>query len=260
MISCDGKPALQTLKWEDGGGFDGMLALDPNEICICSIDMSRIPKKGSFFGIAPSQEELTRAMRFGQEVRQRHFIAVRVALRRLLGLFLGLGPENVALGVGEHGKPVLAGCLQDKGLVFNISHSGDWTLLAFARDRALGIDVERVRPLSQQSALAERCLAEAELQSWRHLTESDRLLEFFRYWVCKEAFGKATGLGIQVGLSSVEIAENPLRLTSIPAVHGSVGDWHLEQVEVAAGYLACACYNGRKARVQVAQLALEPGS
>jgi 4'-phosphopantetheinyl transferase len=216
------------------------------------LDLSRFLEEVRPFGVAPNGDELARAGRFRQPQQRRRFLTARAALRLLLGNYLAIDPADVSLTIGEHGKPVLAGQTPDRGLVFNISHSGDRALLAFAWNRAVGVDVERVRPLQHEDALAQRCLAPAELACWRELDKPERLSGLFRYWVCKEAFGKATGLGIQVGLASVEIAGDPPRLNSIPPVHGSADAWHLQLLDVAEGYLGCVCYNGEKGRLRIA--------
>lgn len=66
------------------------------------------------------------------------------ALRRVLATYLGEEPGQIRLGEGEHGKPRLEGATQP--LEFNLSHSGDITLVAVSGEHAVGVDVERVRP------------------------------------------------------------------------------------------------------------------
>ena len=88
-----------------------------------------------------SSAERERAHRYRHQGDRQGFILTRSWLRRLAGAYLGLAPQSVQFQLGPHGKPFLRG----HPLQFNLSHSGDWALLAFSRDRPLGIDLERHR-------------------------------------------------------------------------------------------------------------------
>ena len=78
----------------------------------------------------------------------------RRALRELLGAYLDAPPEAIALVAGPLGKPELA----DAALRFNLSHSAGLALVAVARDRAVGVDVERIDSRREVLALAGRAL------------------------------------------------------------------------------------------------------
>ncbi|MFO8039812.1 MAG: 4'-phosphopantetheinyl transferase superfamily protein [Sodalinema sp.] len=145
--------------------------------------------------------ERERAQRYRRGEDRHRFVLTRCWLRRLLGVYLGQDPRALRFEVTSRGKPFLAGF----PLLFNLSHSGDWALLAFGRDRPLGIDVEAHRSVSVMS-LARRFFQPSELARLEALppTEQERL--FFEYWTAKEAYLKATGEGLGA-LSRVAVDE-----------------------------------------------------
>ena len=70
---------------------------------------------------------------------------------------------------------------------FNLSHSGDVTLVAVARDSEVGVDVERIRPVIEMRAIARRWLGRDDMADER---------EFLRAWTRHEAMLKALGVGL----------------------------------------------------------------
>jgi len=174
-------------------------------------------------------EDRTRAAAFTREPARRRFVIAHGLLRLLLGRYLGVSPHSLGFESGTHGKPRLAGTEPDRGLVFNVSHSGDCIAIALAHDARLGVDIEGCRPIKELGALAARCLGPSELTHWRGLPETQQLGTFFRLWTLKEAFCKAVGRGIGLGLRECvfDCAEIPARLLSWPSAAGEAnsGDW-----------------------------------
>lgn len=130
-------------------------------------------------------------------------------LGALVARYCGRSADELQLRIGEHGKPFL----HDHELGFNVSHSGDWTLLGLARGCQIGVDLEHARRVRRRSALLERCFTTAEQR--RLGAGGDMLL--LRYWAAKEALVKAIGRGIAYGLKQIEIGEE------FPAGIGIVG-------------------------------------
>lgn len=83
--------------------------------------------------------------------------------------------------------------------VFNLSHSGDYVLCAYsdAAKAQVGCDLEEVKEL--RLSVARRFFGEGE---YRHIAETKdpecKTWLFYRYWVLKESFMKATRKGSQV--------------------------------------------------------------
>lgn len=132
-----------------------------------------------------------------------------------LAALVGCEPATLPLANAVHGKPFLRG----SDWRFNLSHSRGVRLLAIARGAELGIDVERVRPLRQRTALLSRCFTVSEQA--RLAQASDR--ELLRHWAAKEALVKAIGRGIAYGLARIEISCLPSGTLSIGRCEGPGG-------------------------------------
>ncbi|AZK95517.1 MULTISPECIES: 4'-phosphopantetheinyl transferase family protein [Streptomyces] len=170
--------------------------------------------------------------------KDRHAYAVaHVALRRLLGMHLGIAPAAVAMERrpcsrcgGPHGRPAVP---EDR-VHFSLSHTSRTTdgrvLIALART-AVGVDVEVV-PGEQTVAEVSRQLHPHERTELDALHPADRPLAFARCWTRKESVLKATGAGLGEGVSGIHVgagpvpqqrpmgAELPCALTDLPAGPG----------------------------------------
>jgi phosphopantetheinyl transferase len=123
---------------------------------------------------------------------------------------------------------------------FNVSHSGDWVLLAFARGRRVGIDVEQWREIGAAKILGEFFQPE-EAAEWALWPEPERAGAFFGAWTLKEAYLKALGAGFAKPLRSFRVRIAP---GTAPALVACADDaqaperWHLARLEMAPGYSA----------------------
>jgi 4'-phosphopantetheinyl transferase len=125
----------------------------------------------------------------------RKFIVARGILRDLLSGFTGTAPQKLRFQYGDAGKPSLA----DHNINFNVSHSADLGLFAFAPDRPVGVDVENERPVRRLLDVAQRFMTEEEVRSLAATSPEDRDATFLRSWVTREARLKAQGKGVWSG-------------------------------------------------------------
>jgi 4'-phosphopantetheinyl transferase len=188
-----------------------------------------------------SSDERLRADRFAFERDRRRFIVARAWLRRLLAERLGLQPEAVEFAYGPRGKPALAPHLASSHLRFNVSHSEELAVCAFARGREMGIDVEAVRALEDADAIAERFFSARENDVYRALAPREKPLGFFNCWTRKEAFIKAVGDGLYHPLDSFDVSLAPGEPARILRVADAAGDscgWCLESFSPAPAFVA----------------------
>ncbi|MCI0492201.1 MAG: 4'-phosphopantetheinyl transferase superfamily protein, partial [Planctomycetes bacterium] len=174
-----------------------------------------IPKQ-----MAPGDERWTLLRRDEQEQAEcfrvedaRHrFIAGRSALRRILGHYLGLLPQDVELDDDPYGKPRLApsqhGIHLASEVRFNVAHSGELALVAVALGCEVGVDVERLRQVKHVEQLARRFLHPAEADSVMEADVPARANAFLRCWTRKEAVLKAIGAGIHFPLDRFHVLVN----------------------------------------------------
>lgn len=185
-----------------------------------------------------TDEERARAGRFHFAADRARFLGARGLLRALLGHYLAQPPAEVRLRLGASGKPSLDA--PDPPLYFNVSHSGDWALVALARDTELGVDVEAARPLPDLIALAQRFFSPREAAELLGLDAARRECAFFRIWTRKEAFVKATGEGIVAGLDRFAVSHDDgtrVRLELFDAPD-TAAQWTIRALAMPDGYAA----------------------
>lgn len=139
------------------------------------------------------------------------FAASHAALRMILGAYATRPPDALEFVEGPHGKPGLLPLAGPPtmgsagGLTFNLSHSGCLALVAVARARGVGVDVEETRPHMDVIGVAERFFPPAQSRRVKELEGDDRVSAFFSIWTRLEASVKATGMGLSLPLDQVEI-------------------------------------------------------
>jgi 4'-phosphopantetheinyl transferase len=196
-----------------------------------------------------SPDERARADRFVIERVRRRFVACRGALRMILGRYTGQAPERLRFLYGDYGKPVLAPSAGIADLHFNVSHSEELALVAVARGREIGVDVERLRPLPGAERIAERFFSAPERTAIQALPAERKLEAFFTCWTRKEAYIKALGDGLGHPLDEFAVSlvpGEPARLWSVGDTgSGEEASWSLEALLPTPGYVAALAGRGR---------------
>lgn len=178
---------------------------------------------------ATTKEERDRASRFRHAEDGERYLSAHGALRLLLGRYLTCDPRSLHFAVSPNGKPFL----ESRQLQFNLSHSGDFALIAVAQSRQVGADIEQLRPMADLQAVAARVCTPEELVRLSGLADLERECAFFAMWTRKEALAKATGEGI--GAILRDAREDPI---------GGNGRWTVAEVNDVTGYAACVAAEG----------------
>lgn len=191
--------------------------------------------------------ERTRARRFRFERDRRRFTVARGVLRRLLGRYLQVDPAAVEFRYGVHGKPSLPEGADDRGVRFNLSHSRGLALHAFAVGREVGVDVERLRPDTDVTRAARRFFSPAEADALAGVAPGRRREAFFECWTRKEAFVKARGEGVALGLRRFDVSLRPGEPAALLRFEGDPAEparWSLCALAPGEGYKAALAVEG----------------
>ena len=194
-----------------------------------------------------SADEQKRAERFFSPVDRARYLAGHGILRALLARYLGTPAGDLRFCRQARGKPALAPGSGGEGLRFNLSHSQRLALFAFALRREVGIDLEYVRPSPTDDRLAERFFSTQEVTALRALPERAQTEAFFHCWTRKEAYIKARGGGLSIGLTSFAVSLAPGQLTNLLITrHGDpeAGRWSLRALAPGGGYVAAIAAEG----------------
>ena len=181
--------------------------------------------------------ERERADRFHFQADYDRYVVARAALRSQLGAFLDCDPGSLSFQYTRYGKPFIA----NRGIEFNLSHSGDWVLLAFTRIADIGVDIERIRPMHDMRDVARENFAANEFDMWEATSEQDRTPAFYRCWTRKESFIKAIGEGLSCPLDSFQVTfglNQPARLTSVDGNPAPATEWWMADLPGFTGYAA----------------------
>ncbi len=197
-------------------------------------------------------DERLRADRYRFESDRRRFVVRRGLLRLLLARYVGCDPIDVGLRYGHAGKPELESPGVDADLRFNASHARDLALVAIARGRRVGVDVEALRPLSDLDGVARACSSPREHAALRALPPGRRTDAFLALWTRKEAFVKATGDGLAFAPERVEVSVDPDEPACLRAVDGcrrAAAAWSLRPLPTGRGYVGAVVVEGPLGRL-----------
>lgn len=191
--------------------------------------------------------EKTQAERFKNPQLQQRYVAAHGRLRHILAHYLNVSPASIRIEKTVQGKPYLVDYSE---LAFNLSHTGNHLLVAVAENCQLGVDIEQCKHRAGLSSLVHKCFSTEEALYWQRLPEAEQLSEFYQFWTRKEAFVKATGFGIALGLRECVLnPEYPSVFLAVPTVCGTACTWQCR--DLAVGEKMCAALVTDKAIASV---------
>jgi phosphopantetheinyl transferase (holo-ACP synthase) len=111
----------------------------------------------------------------------------------------------------------------------------------YSRGRAVGVDCEYASQDIDIELLMPLVFSNREIDAARHRSSEDKRDTFYRVWVAKEAYLKATGLGLSLDLTKVHIEWDNLRSHGMVEVTGKPeeqGRWRLRMLPAPLGHYA----------------------
>ena len=182
-----------------------------------------------------SPAELEHANRFVHKKDAQSYMVSHALLRRILARELASEPLDLVFERNAHGKPFLP----DSGIHFNLSHSGDYALIAMSRDAPVGIDIEKHQQKRDVLAIAQRYFTPDECLYIKNHAEQEQLVAFYDIWSAKEAYVKALGEGIVYGFDRFSV------ISSRGDFINKIGGWSLAAMMIDGGYSAAVvgCFN-----------------
>ncbi len=160
-----------------------------------------------------SNDESQRAARFHFEKDKTSYIIAHGCLRNILSRYLQCEPGELRFDTNEYGKPFIKGYKVE----FNLSHSGDYALIAMTRESKVGVDVERFRSNIEFESITNRFFSPNEIAKLMSLSPEKKTIAFFNCWTRKEAYIKAQGLGLSLPLDSFDVSLTPNEIAVLRA-------------------------------------------
>ena len=228
-------PMEPPIRWEEAPPFT---VLPEGQIQVWQAALPRTEEQAEAFLPLLSADERARASHFRIFRARAAFVGARGTLRLLLGRYLEIPPQELRFCYNAQGKPFL----EEDALSFNLSHSQGLALYAFSHLGPVGIDLEHLRPEVASAQIARRFFAPQEVAAL-DLVEPERRTEaFFTCWTRKEAYLKARGEGLSLGLSIFAVSlDEPAALLHSDQGADECRRWQLCTLHPQPGYVGALC-------------------
>eukprot|EP00794_Sanderia_malayensis_P007176 gene7176-7982_t len=153
-----------------------------------------------------SLEEKTRVHQFVFKNDAKLALVGRLLIRSCINEILGIPWQDIVLKRSEKSKPYLVGC--DQAISFNISHQGNYSIIAASKEHQVGVDVMKIdkpanttipdffNTMRRQFTPEEWQIMKSKPGEWHQMAS------FYRFWCLKESYVKAVGSGL--GTSTAE--------------------------------------------------------
>ncbi|XP_058041624.1 L-aminoadipate-semialdehyde dehydrogenase-phosphopantetheinyl transferase isoform X2 [Ahaetulla prasina] len=168
--------------------------------------------------VQPEEKKRIEQFVFGRDAKAA--MAGRLMIRKLIAERLKIPWNKIQLQRTSQGKPVLINALRStqSNFSFNVSHQGNYTVLAAEPDCQVGIDIMKTTMPGSGSIpdffkLMKRQFTEEEWRVIKSMKNEWLQLDMFhRHWALKESFVKAIGVGIGFDLQRIEFNVSPVEL------------------------------------------------
>jgi 4'-phosphopantetheinyl transferase len=208
-----------------------------------------------------SSDEIDRYRRYLVPEAAQTFLAARVLLRSLLSSYVGLEPAAWRFEANPWGRPHIANRGTPGGLFFNLSHKPGFVTCLVGPARDLGVDVEDLSAnRSHLFQIAERFFSPSEAGGLRALPAGRQTQRFYELWTLKEAYIKARGVGLSLGLSrfSFSVEGDRAQVRFDPGFDDDPGGWDFRLFRLCSPHListAVRRLEGRPAPIEMADAA-----
>ncbi|CAL8372725.1 unnamed protein product [Gadus morhua 'NCC'] len=209
------------------------------------IQLARSPR-GKPYLVLPEREEKERIGQFVFARDAKSAMVGRLLLRKFVCERIAVPWSEIQLARSPRGKPYLVLpeattthtpplSREAQRWSFNISHQGEYAVLAAEQGLQVGVDVMKTTmpgssSVSQFFRIMTRQFTEYE---WSVIqssgSERQQLAAFYRHWALKESFIKAIGTGLGFNLQRAEFHLSPQPVTEEQGQHRTM--MHLDEEE-----------------------------
>lgn len=210
-----------------------------------SLDLLKQQEKKEVYWATLDQREQSVANRFKRPILTERYVVAHGLLRESLANYVDESAAELEFSVTDRGKPFLT---KYPELSFNMSHTENSWALAVVQSRCeLGLDIEYFKKRESWAGLVKKCFSVEEAEYWHGLNVEDQGLVFYQFWVRKEAFVKAVGQGITLGLDACVLNPNKIdQFMRVPESCALAEGWKVYPLNLADDLLAAVVCNQPK--------------
>lgn len=176
------------------------LATDKTHIFRISVHKHYQKIKRKLVDVLSEREQEKASRMFIPQDKERYAVS-KFCLRTLLSFFLNVPANEVDFIAHAHKKPTV------KGLEFNISHTGDYVLIAIS-PKPVGIDIEFLNREFDFKSILDITFSKKEIDFIGNKKVNPT--NFYAMWTRKEALLKASGEGVSDNLHLIECLDEHL--------------------------------------------------
>jgi 4'-phosphopantetheinyl transferase len=174
------------------------------------------------------------------------YLAGRYHLMNMLGGYSSTPAQQVVINYSGLHKPYLNPNPSD--IQFNFTDTvideNSVALLAFTRFKAVGVDIESLSRRSNFAAIVERRFSLAETSYVTQLDGSIDARRFLAYWTRKEAYGKATGQGINFKMNEIDLASPNSFDLKFQGKDPPAQPFSLQQIQIGEDLISSVVHQG----------------
>ncbi|MFD0313955.1 4'-phosphopantetheinyl transferase family protein [Streptomyces flavalbus] len=148
-----------------------------------------------------TDEERARHDRLLFPAARTRFLGARLLSRQVLSQYADVPPAEWRFDKGKFGRPSIHQA--DWGLDFNITHTNGLIAAIVVRGRTAGVDAENTPARPEALKFAPKVFTPLEQEVLRRDREQGHA--FADSWVAKEAYTKATGMGMARGFDAFSV-------------------------------------------------------
>ncbi|WCJ19089.1 L-aminoadipate-semialdehyde dehydrogenase-phosphopantetheinyl transferase [Euphorbia peplus] len=197
--------------------------------------------------------------RFVRNEDRKRALVSRLLQYAIVHQVLGIPFHQIVINRTSQGKPYLEsakGFPDFPNFNFNVSHHGDFVAIASEPMCIVGVDIVcRVKP--QKETIQEFLCSFTSYFStfeWNNImnshTDDEILLEFYRYWCLKEAFGKAIGSGLTHEMNNVEFHHNNWTNIFVKVNGKHMKEWRFSLFDLPNHHWVCVARGPPKAAAE----------
>lgn len=224
---------LTAIAWQPAVGADFLLPEGDTHVYAISIGKNLSFLNTLLALLTPS--ERIRANKYVRQADRVRYIIGHGVQRLVLGRYLNIAPGLIEFGLGINNKPYI---FNDTDTNFNLSHSGDYILLAVSAI-PVGCDVEYIDYNFSFAEILPNYFSTKEANYIYEATPHER---FYKLWTRKEALLKGTGEGLNEYLSYTSALDGLHNMHH--SLWGREYDWYINSFKIGPIYAASVAIAG----------------
>jgi 4'-phosphopantetheinyl transferase len=242
------KPCLAHYGPAVGPGTSGSPLLRPGYLAVWYVehaDFSDDDVERRRYWLSAAERLKAASFKFTRDSRA--YLITHLALRAILGRYLGRRPEQLEIAYDPHGRPELREGHQPISPWFSLSHCDSAAAILVSGEPRIGVDIESLNrsvPLDAVQAF----FSAAEVETIQKTDVSLRPRVFLELWTLKEAFSKAKGLGLALPLDqstfSVSGPDNRVDAVFDAALGEHPPEWRFQTLTIRGHQCALAAHCG----------------